>query len=164
MLLFSRMLFRHKHTFQSHDVRPGDSGVSGTSGAFTNGFLGHDAGLIPQGAGIGERTPRPALVLSLVVVLAFVLLITLPFAGQAFHIDDAIFWDFARQTLETPFQQHLHDYQLMGVDFPEFRDTHPPLDQLYLAAIMRVTGSHSELPLHLGFIIFPVTAGLSMFY
>lgn len=120
--------------------------------------------MIPLGAGIGERTPRLVLALSLGAVLAFVLLITVPFAGQAFHIDDAIFWDFARHNLESPFQQDLPDYRLMGVDVPEFRDTHPPLDQLYLAAIMRVTGSDSELPLHLGFIIFPVITGFSMFF
>lgn len=120
--------------------------------------------MIPPGAEVHERAPRLVLALSLVAVLAFVLLVTLPFAGQAFHIDDAIFWDFARQNLDTPFQQHLPDYKLMGVDVPEFRDTHPPLDQLYLAAIMRVTGSHNELPLHLGFIIFPVITGVSMFF
>ncbi|MBI5869576.1 MAG: glycosyltransferase family 39 protein [Actinobacteria bacterium] len=120
--------------------------------------------MIPLGAGIGERTPRLVLALSLGALLAFVFLMTLPFAGQAFHIDDAIFWDFAKYNQEVPFQQHLPDYQLMGVDVPEFRDTHPPLDQLYLAAIMRVTGSDSELPLHLGFIVFPIVAGLSMFF
>ncbi|MHB9111233.1 MAG: glycosyltransferase family 39 protein [Thermoleophilia bacterium] len=120
--------------------------------------------MIPLGAGIGERTPRLVLALSLGAVLAFVLLLTVPFAGQAFHIDDAIFWDFARHNLDAPFQQHLPDYRLMGIDVPEFRDTHPPLDQLYLSAIMRITGSDSEWPLHLGFIIFPVIASFSMFF
>ncbi|MDO8736254.1 MAG: glycosyltransferase family 39 protein [Thermoleophilia bacterium] len=120
--------------------------------------------MIPLEAGIGERAPRLVLALSLGAVLAFVLLITLPFAGQAFHIDDAIFWDFARHSQESPWQQHLADYRLMGIEIPEFRDTHPPLDELYLSAIMRVTGSDSELPLHLGFIIFPVIAGFSMLF
>lgn len=120
--------------------------------------------MIPLGAGIGVRAPRLVLALSLGVILAFVLLLTAPFAGQAFHIDDAIFWDFARHSLDVPFQQHIPDYKLMGVEITEFRDTHPPVDQLYLAAIMRVSGSDSEWPLHLGFMIFPVITGFSMFF
>ena len=98
------------------------------------------------------------------MVLAFVLFITLPFAGQALHVDDAIFWDFAKLNLESPLQQDLPEYRLMGVEIPNWRDTHPPLDQLYMSAIMRATGSDQELPLHLGFIIFPAIAGVSMYF
>ncbi len=98
------------------------------------------------------------------MVLAFVLLITVPFAGQAFHIDDAIFWDFAKLNLDSPLRQDIPDYHLMGFDVPQFRDTHPPLDQAYMSAIMRATGSDNEVPLHLGFIIFPAIAGVSMYF
>lgn len=105
-----------------------------------------------------------ALALSLGVVFTFVLLITLPFAGQALHIDDAIFWDFAKSAQDTRLQLHLSDYRLMGMDMPEFRDTHPPLDSFYLSSIIWATGSDRELPLHLSFIIFPAIAGVSMFF
>ncbi len=104
------------------------------------------------------------LALSLVAVFAFVLFITLPFASQAFHIDDAIFWDFAKLNLKSPLQQDLPEYRLMGVEVTTWRDTHPPLDQLYMSAVMRVTGSDAELPLHLGFILFPAITGISMFF
>jgi hypothetical protein len=34
--------------------------------------------------------------------------------NQAFHIDDAIFWDFAKLNVDSPLQQSLPDYRLMG--------------------------------------------------
>ncbi|MHB8176480.1 MAG: hypothetical protein ACYDG7_07990, partial [Thermoleophilia bacterium] len=111
------------------------------------------------------RSPRLALLVSLGCVLAFVLLITLPFIGQALHLDDFLFWDFARNNLDHPLQQHLSGFHLMGQNVARFRDTHPPVDELYLSLIMRVTGStDSAVAMHLGFIIFPLITGLSMFF
>ena len=111
------------------------------------------------------RTPRLALLLSLGCVFAFVLLTTLPFAGQALHLDDFLFWDFATNNLAHPFQQHLSDFRLMGQVVARFRDTHPPLDFMYLSLVMRVAGTTtSEAALHLGFILFPAIAGVSMFF
>jgi len=144
-------------------VRAGNPAVPGATRHFPGGFL-RSASRFGPGAGLGERSSRLTLALSLGAVFAFVLLITLPFANQAFHIDDAIFWDFAKLNLESPLQQDLPEYRLMGVEIPNWRDTHPPLDQLYMSAIMRVTGSDAELPLHLGFIIFPAITGISMFF
>lgn len=103
--------------------------------------------------------------LSLGVILAFVLIITLPFSGQALHVDDALFWDFAKNNLDHPFQQHLANYHLMGEDVAAFRDTHPPIDELYQSLIMWISGSTDlETPLHLGFIFFPLVTGISMFF
>lgn len=116
------------------------------------------------GEGLDTRNPRLALAIALAAMLAFVLAITLPFTGQALHIDDAIFWDFARTNLEHPFQQHIQDYRLMGQEFQEWRDTHPPLDQIFLAAVMGLTGSQQESTLHLGYILFPLIAAVSMFF
>ena len=111
------------------------------------------------------RAPRLALLVSLGCILAFVLLITLPFIGQALHLDDFLFWDFARNNLDHPLQQHLSGFHLMGQDVASFRDTHPPVDELYLSLIMRVTGTtDSEVAMHLGFLIFPLITGLSMFF
>lgn len=116
------------------------------------------------GLSVNIRASRLALALSLTAVLAFVLMITLPFAGQPIHIDDAIFWDFARNNLEHPLQQHLENYRLMGQEFTVWRDTHPPLDQMFIAAVMALTGSEAEPALHIGFILFPLIAGISMFF
>lgn len=102
--------------------------------------------------------------LRLGVIVLFVLVITLPFINQALHIDDAIFWDFARRNLESPFSQHVPEYRMMGESFSEWRDTHPPVDALYLALLMRLTGSDAPAPLHAGFIIFPAVAGIAMFF
>ena len=106
-----------------------------------------------------------AAVLSLSAVFLFVLVITVPFLGQALHVDDALFWDFARNNLVHPLQQHLAGYHLMGEDVAAFRDTHPPVDELYMSLLMLVSGTtSSEAVLHLGFIIFPLIAGASMFF
>lgn len=96
-------------------------------------------------------------------MLAFAVFITVPFIGQPLHIDDAIFWDFAQMNVSHPLQQHIDDYNLMGQEFPVFRDTHPPLDQVYQSLLIRLWGGYESI-LHLGFIIFPVMAGVSMYF
>jgi hypothetical protein len=117
-----------------------------------------------DGTAAGVKTPRLALALSLGAILLFVLIITLPFANQAFHMDDGTFWDFAKVNLEHPFQQHIPDYHLLGVHVATFRDTHPAVDWLYLSTLMELTGSDSERTLHLGYIVFPLLAAISMFF
>ena len=126
--------------------------------------LGRPLGLKPPRAAAGARTSRLAHAASLGAILLFVVLITLPFSGQALHIDDAIFWDFARANLESPLSIDLPDYRLMGDEIASFRDTHPPLVSLYMAAIMNLAGSESVAALHIGFMLFPAIAGISMFY
>lgn len=91
------------------------------------------------------------------------LAITLPFSAKPLHIDDAIFWDFARVNESALFQLHIPDYKLMGEDITQWRDTHPPVDALYMSVLMRLTGSEAEQPLHLGFVVFPLIAAVSMF-
>ncbi len=89
----------------------------------------------------------------------------MPFIGQALHLDDAIFWDFARNNLSHPFQQHIPNYFLMGRQFGAFRDTHPAFDELYISLFMLAGGVGApEALFHLGFIIFPLIAGASMFF
>jgi len=55
-----------------------------------------------------------------VVVIA--LAVTIPFINQALHIDDAIFWDFARARHESPLSQHLSGYKLMGKAYAQWRE------------------------------------------
>ncbi len=93
------------------------------------------------------------------------LAVAIPFLGQALHIDDAIFWDFASNNISHPFQQHLSNYPLMGQEVGAFRDTHPPFDELYISVIMLAAGTTApEAFFHAGFIIFPLIAGVSMFF
>lgn len=49
------------------------------------------------------------------------------------------------------------------MDVPAFRDTHPPLTSLYLSLVMWLSGSSGETALHLGFIVFPLLAGVSAY-
>ena len=111
------------------------------------------------------RHGRIAAVARATVIFLFVLAITVPFLGQAFHVDDAIFWDFARNNLSHPLEQHLPNYFLMGKKIAAMRDTHPPLDELYISLIMSIEGvTAAEFFFHLGFIVFPLIAGVSMYF
>jgi len=110
----------------------------------------------------GTRLGSRSLAMSLGIILLLVMAITLPFSAKPLHIDDAIFWDFARVNESAPFQLHIPDYRLMGEEVAQWRDTHPPLDALYMSVLMRITGSEAEQPLHLGFVIFPLIAAVSM--
>lgn len=49
------------------------------------------------------------------------------------------------------------------MDVPVFRDTHPPLTSLYLSLVMWLSASSGETALHLGFIVFPLLAGVSAY-
>ncbi|MCL4472618.1 MAG: glycosyltransferase family 39 protein [Actinobacteria bacterium] len=173
MLLFTRVLFRHKHIIQSADVPAGARSVPGLAGkelavkhcaAYESAAACEPAAPLPLIERARARTPRIALVLSLGAIVLFVLLITLPFINQPLHMDDGTFLDFAKVNLVHPFQQHIPDYHLMGVDIPAFRDTHPAVDWLYITLLMKLTGSDSEPLLHLGYIIFPLIAAVSMFF
>lgn len=84
----------------------------------------------------GARVGSRSLAVSLGVIMLLVLAITLPFSAKPLHVDDAIFWDFARINESAPFQLHIPDYRLMGEEVAQWRDTHPPLDALYMSVLM----------------------------
>ena len=101
----------------------------------------------------------PALVLILLVGATH-----LPFLYQAFHIDDRIYLQVARNTLEKPFfpYDYLPVFEGMGAS-DAASHSHLPLTSYYLALIMAVTGSSSEWVYHLSFLIFPILAGFSFY-
>lgn len=107
---------------------------------------------------------RSYTLISLAVLLAVVCVINLPFAGKAFHLDDTVFVRLAEEKLDDPLSLGLKDHGYEGDLFAEYYDTHPPLLAGYLALLIRVAGSASEIGLHLGFIIFPALAAASMFF
>ncbi len=101
---------------------------------------------------------------ALVIITLFVMLLMLPFLRQPYHIDDVTFLDMAKSQLQHPFQLHIDDYQLMGENLPEWRDTHPPGLSLYLAAVMTLTGSEAEPVTHGSYLIFPLITGVAMYF
>lgn len=98
------------------------------------------------------------------LVIAFTLALTLPFIARPFHMDDAGFLELARVRQERPLEVALEDYTFFGQENEVFIDTHPPLISSYQALVIALAGSESETALHLSFLIFPLTAALSMYF
>lgn len=99
----------------------------------------------------------------ILIVIMLTLLMTLPFVGRPFDMDDIIFLKLAEARQDQPLQLELRDFEFFGVFNESFIDTHPPLVSLYLALMMMLGGS-SEVWLHLSFLIFTVTAALAMYF
>ncbi|MHB9111777.1 MAG: glycosyltransferase family 39 protein [Thermoleophilia bacterium] len=89
--------------------------------------------------------------------------ITLPFIFKAFHLDDTVFVWLGQEKLSDPFALGLPDHGYEGNFFSLYLDTHPPLHTSYLSLLIRIFGGPSEVGLHLGMIIFPALAAVSMF-
>ncbi len=90
--------------------------------------------------------------------------ITLPFVYKAFHLDDTVFVWLAREKLNNPLALGLPDHGYEGNFFSLYLDTHPPLLTSYLSLLIRMFGGSSEAGLHIGLIIFPTLAAVSMFF
>lgn len=95
-------------------------------------------------------------------LLLLVLLLTLPFLNQAFHLDDQEFISFARVQQDDPLQFYLEDHDYMGIHFDVFRTTHPPVLSSLLATAMTVGDTESEYALHGVYLIFPIIAAFGM--
>lgn len=102
--------------------------------------------------------------LELLFVAAFTLLITLLFLNQPFHMDDPGFIEFARSRQHAPLEMELRDYVFFGKRNESFVDTHPPLVSSYIALVMYASGGESETLYHSAFLVFPLLAGVSMYF
>ncbi|MDO8735494.1 MAG: glycosyltransferase family 39 protein [Thermoleophilia bacterium] len=99
----------------------------------------------------------------LLILVAVILLLTVPFLNQAYHLDDREFIEFGRAQLEDPFQFYLTDYDYAGRHFEVFHTSHPPLLSSLIASTIRVSGGESEPWLHGVYLIFPLLAGIAMY-
>lgn len=101
---------------------------------------------------------RPALV----VVLAVVLLIRLPFLNQAIQGDDVYYLAQAEHAQIDPLHPNHGHYVFLGdpVDMRGF--PHPPFNAWFLAALLAVAGDIHEVPFHAAYILFSLIAALSM--
>ena len=102
--------------------------------------------------------------LALAALILAALCITLPFVGKAFHLDDTFFVRLAEEKLVHPLALGLPDHGYEGNFFSLYLDTHPPLLTSYMSLLIRAFGGASEAGLHLGFIVFPALAAVSMFF
>ena len=85
--------------------------------------------------------------------VALLLLITLPFAGRAHHVDDPLYLEAARQVLTAPLDP------LSGLSFWHerpatlFDDLYNPPLTAYLMALPLAAGRGGEVPIHLAMIL-----------
>ncbi len=107
-----------------------------------------------------ERSPLAAAILLSILTL----LVLLPFAGKAVHIDDTLFLKAARQISEKPFDPYGFDVNWYGAVMRMSEVTkNPPLASYYMALAGWLMG-WSEVSLHLAFLLPAVGAVLGTFF
>lgn len=94
---------------------------------------------------------------AVLILIAFIALIRLPFLNQPFQLDDYYYLKAAKHALEDPLHPHHAKYVFLGIEFDMRGHPHPPGNAWILALLLTVLGSAKEIPLHLAWIVF--TAG-----
>lgn len=96
------------------------------------------------------------------LVLAFVLLIRLPFLNQAIQGDDVYYLAAAEHAQIDPLHPNHVQYVFLGdrVDLRGF--PHPPFNAWFLALLLAALKDIHEIPFHAAYILFSVIAALSM--
>jgi len=100
--------------------------------------------------------------LALVLILAVVLLIRLPFLNQAIQGDDVYYLAAAEHAQIEPLDPNHVQYVAIGdrVDLRGF--PHPPLNAWFLALLLAAIGDVREVPFHAAYMLFSVIAALAM--
>jgi len=98
----------------------------------------------------------------LLVVLAVVLLLRLPFLNQAVQGDDDTYISEAEHALIDPLHPAHTAYTFRGVDVDLRGHSHPPLDAWVLAGLLAVFGDIKEIPFHAAYILFSLIAAAAM--
>jgi hypothetical protein len=101
---------------------------------------------------MSREVPRPGSDRELLGLLLLTIAVTLPFVGQAFHIDDPTFLALARQLARDPWRPYSFSINWLGSERPAFTIlANPPLVPAYIALARGVFGE-SEVALHAAFI------------
>lgn len=100
---------------------------------------------------------------NILIIVFFVLLLSLPFLNKAFHIDDTAYIYVARQIIKDPLHPYSFNFDWSSQSGLATHITNPPLVSYYIALIILFFGE-KESVIHFFFILFPVIAGVSMFY
>ena len=99
---------------------------------------------------------------SLVLILAIVLLIRIPFLYQAVQGDDVTYLGFAEHAQTDPLHPNHIQYVFQG-DLVDGRGhSHPPLNSWVLGLIFAATGGVREVPFHATYILFSLIATVAM--
>ncbi|MCK4353174.1 glycosyltransferase family 39 protein [candidate division WOR-3 bacterium] len=101
--------------------------------------------------------------IELLLVVGVILVTTLPFVNKAFHIDDGVFLDTAKEIRQHPLYPYSAFTKGYGVQFNRFEDMpHPPLF-MYLLSIF-LLNKISEPLLHIFSFLFAILAGVSAYF
>ena len=102
--------------------------------------------------------------LSRLALILLVLLTSVPFIDQAYHIDDRIYLDVSRNILTEPLYPYDFDALYEGFVAPDAAShSHLPFTSYYLALTQQATGRQSERGAHLAFLVFPLLAALAFY-
>lgn len=105
---------------------------------------------------------NPALARSLLLILAAVLLIRLPFLNQAIQGDDPYYLAGAEHALIDPLHPNHTRYVFTGEVIDMRGHPHPPLNCWALAGLLAVFGDVYEVPFHAAYLLFSLVAALAM--
>jgi hypothetical protein len=98
----------------------------------------------------------------LLLVLAVVLLIRLPFLNQAIQGDDDTYISEGEHALIEPLHPAHTTYVFQGVTVDLRGHPHPPLDAWVLAGLLAALGDVKEVPFHGAYIVFSLIAAAAM--
>ena len=96
------------------------------------------------------------------LVMAFALLLRIPFLDQAVQGDDDIYLTVASHALIDPLHPTHTGYVFRGVPVDLRGHPHPPLNSWVLAGLIAAFGDVKEVPFHAFYILFTLIAAASM--
>jgi 4-amino-4-deoxy-L-arabinose transferase-like glycosyltransferase len=98
----------------------------------------------------------------LLLVLAVVFLIRLPFLNQAIQGDDPNYLSGAEHAQIDPLHPTHARYLFMGQEVSMQGHSHPPFNLWFLGAVLALVGDIREIPFHAAYILFSLVAALAM--
>ncbi|MGA2194697.1 MAG: glycosyltransferase family 39 protein [Bryobacteraceae bacterium] len=111
-------------------------------------------------AGDQAPTGRSALLL----ILALVLLLRVPFLNQAIQGDDPVYLAEASHALVDPLHPDNSTYVFRGETVDQRGLSHPPMDAWILAGLLAIFGDVKEVPFHAAYILFSLMAAWAMWW
>jgi hypothetical protein len=99
----------------------------------------------------------------LLVVIAFVILIRLPFLNQPIQGDDVYYLAIARNVAMDPLHPMKMGYMFQGAKVSMAGHPHPPLNAYVLAVLLHIFGGVRPRPFHAAYILFSVVAAIAAY-
>ncbi|HEY3442913.1 MAG TPA: glycosyltransferase family 39 protein [Paludibaculum sp.] len=96
------------------------------------------------------------------IVIAFVLLLRLPFLDQAIQGDDFYYLAAAQHAQIDPAHPHHAKYVFLGEPMDMRGHPHPPGNAWILAGLLALLGEIREVPFHVAYLLLSLIAALSM--